>query len=84
MRRCRSAIAVESEGASTLRSVALLTCAEHASIAACMSEIEDKEDRLIRKILIAVPTVAVLGFLATVLLITVMVSCNFNILDWLE
>ena len=49
-----------------------------------MSEIEDKEDRLIRKILIAVPTFAVLGFLATVLLITVMVSCNFNILDWLE
>lgn len=49
-----------------------------------MGEIQDDEDRLIRKILIAVPAVAVLGFLATVLLITVMVSCNFNILDWLE
>jgi hypothetical protein len=49
-----------------------------------MGEIQNDEDRLIRKILIAVPTVAVLGFLATVVLITVMVSCNFNILDWLE
>jgi hypothetical protein len=49
-----------------------------------MSEIQDPEDRLIRRILIAVPTVAVLGFLFTVLLITVMISYNFNILDWLE
>jgi hypothetical protein len=49
-----------------------------------MNEGQDDEDRLIRKILIAVSTVAVLGFLATVALITVMVSCNFNILDWLE
>ena len=49
-----------------------------------MSEIQDAEDRLIRRILIAVPTVAVLGFLATVALITVMISYNFNILDWLE
>jgi hypothetical protein len=49
-----------------------------------MNESQDDEDRLIRKILIVVPTVAVLGFLATVVLITVMVSCNFNILDWLE
>lgn len=49
-----------------------------------MSDIQDPEDRLIRRILIAVPTVAVLGFLATVVVITVMVSYNFNILDWLE
>jgi bacteriorhodopsin len=49
-----------------------------------MSEIEDPEDRLIRRILIAVPTIAALGFLAMVVLITVMVSYNFNILDWLE
>jgi hypothetical protein len=49
-----------------------------------MSDIQDPEDRFIRRILIAVPTVAVLGFLATVVLITVMVSYNFNILDWLE
>ena len=49
-----------------------------------MNQIQDPEDRLIRRILIAVPTIAVLGFLLTVLLITVMVSYNFNILDWLE
>jgi uncharacterized membrane protein (DUF106 family) len=49
-----------------------------------MSDIQDAEDRLIRRILIAVPTVAALGFLVTVLVITVMVSCNFNILDWME
>jgi hypothetical protein len=49
-----------------------------------MSDIQDPEDRLIRRILIAVPTVAALGFLVTVLVITVMVSYNFNILDWME
>ena len=49
-----------------------------------MSEIQDPEDRLIRRILIAVPSVALVGFLLTVLLITVMVSYNFNILEWLE
>lgn len=49
-----------------------------------MSDIQDAEDRLIRRILIAVPTLAALGFLVTALLITVMVSYNFNILDWLE
>lgn len=48
------------------------------------SEIQGAEDRLIRRILIAVPAVAVLGFLATVVLITVMIAYNFNILDWLE
>jgi hypothetical protein len=49
-----------------------------------MSAVQDPEDRLIRRILIAVPTVAVVGFLLTVLLITVMISYNFNILEWLE
>lgn len=49
-----------------------------------MSEIPDPEDRIIRRILIAVPTVLALGFLATVVLVTVMISYNFNILDWLE
>ena len=49
-----------------------------------MSEIQDAEDRIIRKILIAIPAVVFLGFLATVALITVMISYNFNILDWLE
>ena len=49
-----------------------------------MSEIPDPEDRIIRRILIAVPTVLALGFLANVVLVTVMISYNFNILDWLE
>ena len=49
-----------------------------------MSEIQDAEDRLIRRILIVVPTIVLLGFLTTVALITVMVSYNFNILEWLE
>lgn len=49
-----------------------------------MSDIQDPEDRLIRRILIVVPTIAAVGFLATVVLITVMISYNFNLLDWLE
>ena len=49
-----------------------------------MSENQDAEDRLIRRILIAIPTLVLLGFLATVGLITVMISYNFNVLDWLE
>ena len=49
-----------------------------------MSELQDDEDRVIRRILITVGAIAVSGFLLTVLLITVMVSSNFNILDWLE
>jgi hypothetical protein len=49
-----------------------------------MSEVQEDEDRLIRRILITFAAIAVSGFLATALLITVMVSSNFNILDWLE
>ena len=49
-----------------------------------MSEIQEAEDRLIRRIFITLPIVALVGFLVTVALITVMVACNFNILDWLE
>ena len=66
------------------RGVPNLTCREDASISRGMSEIQDAEDRLIRRILIAIPAVVLLGFLATVALITVMISYNFNILDWLE
>jgi hypothetical protein len=49
-----------------------------------MSEIQGAEDRLIRRIYIAVPVAALIGFLVTVALIVAMVACNFNILDWLE
>jgi len=48
-----------------------------------MNEVE-KEEILIRRILIALPVFALLGFLATVVLVTVMVSYNFNLLNWME
>jgi hypothetical protein len=48
-----------------------------------MTEAE-KEDLLIRRILIAAPVVLVAGFLVTVVSIAVMVSCNFNFLNWVE
>ncbi len=44
----------------------------------------DKEDRQIRGLLIAAATVAVLGFLSTVAMVTVMVAVNFNFLNWME
>jgi len=49
-----------------------------------MTPDEIKEDRLIRRLLIAVPVFAVGGFLATAGLVAVMVSANFNVLNWLE
>ena len=49
-----------------------------------MTPDEIKEDRLIRRLLIAVPVFVVGGFLATVGLVAIMVSANFNVLNWLE
>jgi hypothetical protein len=49
-----------------------------------MTPAEIKEDLLIRRVLIAVPVFAVLGFLATAGLIAAMVSANFNVMNWLE
>ncbi|MEI6337767.1 MAG: hypothetical protein WCQ57_04185 [Verrucomicrobiota bacterium] len=49
-----------------------------------MTDVEEKEDRLIRRVLIALPVCAVLGFLAAVVLVAVMVSGNFNFLNWME
>lgn len=49
-----------------------------------MFNTEDPEDRQIRFILISGAVVAVLGFLFTALIIAVMVSMNFNILNWME
>jgi hypothetical protein len=49
-----------------------------------MTDAEIKEDRLIRRMLIAVPVFAVLGFLATAALVAAMVSANFNVMNWLE
>jgi hypothetical protein len=85
LQRCRSAIAVDRTKEAATRAPGRVLDWRRAPLYCCgMNEGQDDEDRLIRKILIAVSTVAVLGFLATVALITVMVSCNFNILDWLE
>ncbi|MBJ7259047.1 MAG: hypothetical protein JHD33_05850 [Chthoniobacterales bacterium] len=44
----------------------------------------DPEDPLIRSLVILVSTGAVLGLLAAGTVITVMVSFNFNILNWME
>lgn len=43
-----------------------------------------KEDRLIRVLLLGGVIAAVLGVLLLSLVITVMMSMNFNILNWLE
>ena len=86
-RSCPSGIAAEDAGCFGTwerPEVAHLTWSLRRSTLARMSEIPDPEDRIIRRILIAVPTVLALGFLATVVLVTVMISYNFNILDWLE
>lgn len=45
---------------------------------------EQKEDRLIRQLYILVPALLIAGFLATVAVVTVMISYNFNLLGWLE
>jgi hypothetical protein len=50
---------------------------------AVMSE-RTPEDQLIRTLVILTSTGAVLGLLAVGTVITVMVSANFNILNWME
>jgi len=44
----------------------------------------DPQDPIIRTILISAATLAVSGFLATALLVTVMLSDNFNFMNWME
>ncbi|MEX1118366.1 MAG: hypothetical protein WEB60_06180 [Terrimicrobiaceae bacterium] len=44
----------------------------------------DKEDRLIRALLIGGASLAVAGALAFATIVAVMVSFNFNILEWME
>ena len=44
----------------------------------------DPEDQFIRTLIILGSTGAVLGLLAVATVITVMVSANFNILNWME
>ena len=45
---------------------------------------EISEDTVIRSILVLLPTFLVAGFLATALVVTVMISENFNFLNWME
>jgi hypothetical protein len=45
---------------------------------------QDPEDRLIRNLLILAATGAAAGLLAAATAITVLVSANFNILNWME
>ena len=44
----------------------------------------DPEDSFIRNLIILASTGAVIGLLAVATVITVMVSANFNILNWME
>lgn len=44
----------------------------------------NREDILIRRWLLAGSALAVLGLIGTVLLITVLIATNFNVLNWLE
>ena len=45
---------------------------------------EEKEDRMIRTLLISAASGAVLALFAAGVLIAVMISYNFNILNWME
>jgi len=49
-----------------------------------MAEIQDSEDRLIRNVLVIGSTVLVGGLILVAVTIAVMVSCNFNFLQWME
>ncbi len=44
----------------------------------------DPEDVFLRNMIIMASTAAVLGLLAVGTVVTVMVSANFNILNWME
>ncbi len=49
-----------------------------------MNDHRDPEELLIRRALIGLPVFLVAGFLATVAVVTVMLSYNFNPMNWLE
>lgn len=44
----------------------------------------NSEDRQIRAILISAAAVAILGLVAIATVVAVMISANFNILNWME
>lgn len=45
---------------------------------------QDPEDRFIRNMVIVASSVAVVGLLAAAMVVTVLVSANFNVLQWME
>ncbi|MEI8310368.1 MAG: hypothetical protein WCH98_06400 [Verrucomicrobiota bacterium] len=49
-----------------------------------MLDANDPEDRQIKAILLSAAGAAVLGILAFAAVVAVMVSMNFNILNWME
>jgi len=49
-----------------------------------MLDTQDPEDRLIRALLIGGAVAAVSAFLFLALIITILISANFNILNWME
>lgn len=49
-----------------------------------MQQTQDPEDRLIRALLIGSAVAAVVAVLTVALVITVMISYNFNFLEWME
>lgn len=49
-----------------------------------MFDLQDKEDRQIRAILITASALATLAFLGAATVVAVMISANFNFLEWME
>jgi len=49
-----------------------------------MNSAQDPEDRLIRFLLIGGASFAVLLFLVAATVVTVLISMNFNVLEWME
>lgn len=49
-----------------------------------MPDTRDPEDRQIRLILLSAAVAAVVGVLVAGIVLTVMISTNFNILNWME
>ena len=49
-----------------------------------MLDTNDPEDRQIRVILLSAASMLVLGFLSSAAVLAVMISMNFNFLNWME
>lgn len=45
---------------------------------------KDPQDPIIRTVLLSSAAAAVLGFVATALVVTAMISANWNFMDWME